>query len=238
MSYSCSKVGDPRPGHPYKGGNFCAFLPENMEGVKIANLLKRAFECGLTFQIKSFNGEERVTWGPIPHKTSWDGGKARYGPAHPKLLGVVVGFLAMGGGEPGAPAQQILSGMALPPSHSGRVGASLCFSLQGSCGMADQPWHSPAGAKPLAHPTSISGVETCNSPWTRTVGPVHFQPVLGTSCPCRLQDTPGAELPLSAPLKGWGKNKGLLPTVVLAHQDLQCCFSAPQEWLPRCPVPP
>ncbi|XP_057897462.1 uncharacterized protein LOC131094012 [Melospiza georgiana] len=72
-------VGDPRPGHPYKGGNFCAFLPENTEGVKIAKLLKRAFECGLTFQIKSCNGEERVTWGPIPHKTSWDGGKARNG---------------------------------------------------------------------------------------------------------------------------------------------------------------
>ncbi|XP_054505505.2 uncharacterized protein LOC129130890 isoform X2 [Agelaius phoeniceus] len=72
-------AGDPRPGHPYKGGNFCAFLPENTEGVKIAKLLKRAFECELTFQIKSCNGEERVTWGPIPHKTSWDGGKARNG---------------------------------------------------------------------------------------------------------------------------------------------------------------
>uniref|UniRef100_A0A8C3MCV4 RING-type E3 ubiquitin transferase n=1 Tax=Geospiza parvula TaxID=87175 RepID=A0A8C3MCV4_GEOPR len=72
-------VGNPRPGHPYKGGNFFAFLPENPEGVKIAMLLKRAFECGLTFQIKSCNGEERVMWGPIPHKTSWDGGKARNG---------------------------------------------------------------------------------------------------------------------------------------------------------------
>ncbi|XP_039553159.1 uncharacterized protein LOC120496608 isoform X3 [Passer montanus] len=73
------EAGDPRPGHPYKGGNFCAFLPDTKEGLKIANLLKKAFECGLTFQIKSCNGEERVTWGPIPHKTSWDGGKARNG---------------------------------------------------------------------------------------------------------------------------------------------------------------
>ncbi|XP_053856280.1 uncharacterized protein LOC128819899 isoform X1 [Vidua macroura] len=169
-------VGHPRPGHPYKGGNFCAFLPANKEGRKTAKLLKKAFECGLTFQIKSCNGEERVTWGLIPHKTSWDGGKARYSPAHSKLLGVVVGFLAVGGGEPWAPAQQILAGMGLPHSYSGRVGASLCFSLQGSYGMANQPWHSPAGAKALAHPTSISGVETCNSPWTRTVGPVHLQP--------------------------------------------------------------
>lgn len=72
-------AGDPRPGYPYKGGNFCAFLPENKEGLKIAKLLKEAFECGLTFQIKSCNGEEIVTWGPIPHKTSWDGGKARNG---------------------------------------------------------------------------------------------------------------------------------------------------------------
>ncbi|NXG89591.1 DTX3L ligase, partial [Stercorarius parasiticus] len=76
---SCSKVGDPHPGQPYKGGNFCAFLPDNREGQKTAVLLKKAFEQGLTFQIKSFNGEERVTWGLIPHKTSWDGGKARNG---------------------------------------------------------------------------------------------------------------------------------------------------------------
>ncbi|NWY47485.1 DTX3L ligase, partial [Sylvia atricapilla] len=79
MSYSCSKVWDPHPGQPYKGGNFCAFLPDNLEGLKIAKLLKKAFERGLTFQIKSFNGEERVTWAFIPHKTSWDGGKARNG---------------------------------------------------------------------------------------------------------------------------------------------------------------
>ncbi|XP_055553272.1 uncharacterized protein LOC114015919 isoform X1 [Falco cherrug] len=72
-------VGDPRPGQPYKGGTFCAFLPDNREGQKTAMLLKKAFEHGLTFQIKSCNGEERVTWGLIPHKTSWGGGKARNG---------------------------------------------------------------------------------------------------------------------------------------------------------------
>ncbi|NXN65835.1 DTX3L ligase, partial [Himantopus himantopus] len=79
MLSSYSKVGDPRPGQPYKGGNFCAFLPDNKEGQKTAMLLKKAFEHGLTFQIKSCDGEERVTWGLIPHKTSWDGGKARNG---------------------------------------------------------------------------------------------------------------------------------------------------------------
>uniref|UniRef100_A0A663ML95 E3 ubiquitin-protein ligase n=1 Tax=Athene cunicularia TaxID=194338 RepID=A0A663ML95_ATHCN len=72
-------VGDPHPGQPYKGGKFYAFLPDNREGQKTALLLKKAFEHGLTFQIKSFNGEERVTWGLIPHKTSWDGGKDRSG---------------------------------------------------------------------------------------------------------------------------------------------------------------
>ncbi|KAM9267557.1 uncharacterized protein RDI95_012538 [Morus bassanus] len=72
-------VGDPRPGEPYKGGDFYAFLPDNKEGQKTATLLKKAFEHGLTFQIKSCNGKERVTWGLIPHKTSWDGGKARNG---------------------------------------------------------------------------------------------------------------------------------------------------------------
>ncbi|XP_054657473.1 uncharacterized protein LOC129195450 [Grus americana] len=72
-------VGDPRPGQPYKGGDFYAFLPDNKEGRKTAMLLKKAFEHGLTFQIKSCNGEERVTWGLIPHKTSWHGGKASNG---------------------------------------------------------------------------------------------------------------------------------------------------------------
>nr|XP_009687871.1 PREDICTED: uncharacterized protein LOC104153617 [Struthio camelus australis] len=72
-------VGDPCPGQPYKGGTFHAYLPDNREGQKTAVLLKKAFEHGLTFQIKSFSGEERVTWGLIPHKTSWNGGKARNG---------------------------------------------------------------------------------------------------------------------------------------------------------------
>lgn len=174
MSYSCSKVGDPRPGQPYKGGDFCAFLPDNKEGLKTAKLLKKAFDRGLTFQIKSCDGEERVTWGLIPHKTSWDGGRDRYGPAHPKFWVLVVGFSAIGGGEPWVPAQQILAGMALPPSHSDRVGASLCFSLQGTYGMADQPQHPPAGAKALAHSTTISGVETSKFPMDKNSGPCLF----------------------------------------------------------------
>nr|XP_027301318.2 uncharacterized protein LOC101790937 [Anas platyrhynchos] len=72
-------VGHPHPGQPYKGGCFIAFLPDNREGQKTAMLLKKAFEQGLTFRIKSCDGEERVTWGLIPHKTSWHGSKARNG---------------------------------------------------------------------------------------------------------------------------------------------------------------
>ncbi|XP_039943231.1 uncharacterized protein LOC120763751 isoform X2 [Hirundo rustica] len=91
-------VGDPHPGQPYKGGNFCAFLPNNEEGLMTAKLLKKAFERGLTFQIKSYNGEERVTWGFIPHKTSWDGGKARNGYPDAQYLhevGTVLNKLAL-----------------------------------------------------------------------------------------------------------------------------------------------
>ncbi|NXG71027.1 DTX3L ligase, partial [Baryphthengus martii] len=79
MLSSCSKVGDPHPGQPYKGGDFYAFLPDNRDGQKTAVLLKKAFEHGLTFQIKTCNGEERVTWGLIPHKTSFHGGKPSNG---------------------------------------------------------------------------------------------------------------------------------------------------------------
>ncbi|KAH1174424.1 uncharacterized protein LOC123356229 [Mauremys mutica] len=73
------EAGDPRPGRPYRGGRFQAFLPDNREGKKTSQLLQKAFEQGLTFQIQSCDGEERVMWHLIPHKTSFDKGKARNG---------------------------------------------------------------------------------------------------------------------------------------------------------------
>uniref|UniRef100_A0A8C3SXD6 E3 ubiquitin-protein ligase n=1 Tax=Chelydra serpentina TaxID=8475 RepID=A0A8C3SXD6_CHESE len=73
------EAGDPQPGRPYRGGRFQAFLPDNREGKKTSQLLQKAFEQGLTFQIKSCDGEERVTWHLVPHKTSADKGKARNG---------------------------------------------------------------------------------------------------------------------------------------------------------------
>lgn len=43
----------------------------------MAVLLHKAFERGLTFQIRSDGLEDKVTWGLIPHKTSMEGGKSR-----------------------------------------------------------------------------------------------------------------------------------------------------------------
>ncbi|XP_006006021.1 uncharacterized protein SI:BUSM1-163L24.3 [Latimeria chalumnae] len=71
--------GDPNPGKQYKGGRFEAFLPENKDGKKVLLLLNKAFDRGLTFKIRSFDTEDRVTWGCIPHKTSLSGGKAKNG---------------------------------------------------------------------------------------------------------------------------------------------------------------
>uniref|UniRef100_A0A8C8VF63 RING-type E3 ubiquitin transferase n=1 Tax=Pelusios castaneus TaxID=367368 RepID=A0A8C8VF63_9SAUR len=80
------QAGDPRPGKPYRGGRFEAFLPDNREGKKTALLLQKAFERGLTFQIKASDAEDRVTWHLIPHKTSFDKGKARNGYPDPQYL--------------------------------------------------------------------------------------------------------------------------------------------------------
>ncbi|XP_034992347.2 uncharacterized protein LOC118095314 [Zootoca vivipara] len=73
------QAGDPFPGHLYRGGRFEAFLPDNPEGRRLMVLLHKAFERSLTFRIRTCGLEERVTWGPIPHKTSMEGGKARNG---------------------------------------------------------------------------------------------------------------------------------------------------------------
>ncbi|XP_067397067.1 uncharacterized protein [Emydura macquarii macquarii] len=73
------EAGDPRPGRPYRGGRFEAFLPDNREGKQIVLLLQKAFERGLTFQLTPSDPEDRVTWHRIPHKTSFDKGKARNG---------------------------------------------------------------------------------------------------------------------------------------------------------------
>ncbi|XP_062988506.1 uncharacterized protein LOC134402732 [Elgaria multicarinata webbii] len=73
------QAGHPRPGLPYRGDRFEAFLPDNPEGQRLMVLLHKAFERGLIFQIRSCGSGEKVTWGSIPHKTSMEGGKDRNG---------------------------------------------------------------------------------------------------------------------------------------------------------------
>ncbi|XP_008111381.2 uncharacterized protein LOC100563670 [Anolis carolinensis] len=73
------QAGHPRPGCPYRGGRFEAFLPDNPEGRRLMLLLRKAFKHNLIFQIQTCGTEEKVVWGSLPHKTSMEGGKVRNG---------------------------------------------------------------------------------------------------------------------------------------------------------------
>lgn len=68
--------GDPNPGEPFRGGEFKAYLPDNLEGKKILMLLQKAFETRLIFKVVSESRRQAyVTWNDIPHKTAIMGGK-------------------------------------------------------------------------------------------------------------------------------------------------------------------
>lgn len=59
-----------------------AFLPNNQEGKKVLQLLRRAFEQKLIFtvgQSRTTSAENQVTWNDIHHKTSMESGPTRYG---------------------------------------------------------------------------------------------------------------------------------------------------------------
>ncbi|XP_067326202.1 uncharacterized protein [Anolis sagrei] len=73
------QAGHPRPGYPYRGGRFEAFLPDNSEGRRLMLLLRKAFKHDLIFQIQTCGTEEKVVWGSLPHKTSMEGGRLRNG---------------------------------------------------------------------------------------------------------------------------------------------------------------
>ena len=67
----------PHPGNRYHGTSRTAYLPDNKEGRKVLNLLKKAFEQKLTFTIgrSSTTGKDDcVIWNDIHHKTSMLGG--------------------------------------------------------------------------------------------------------------------------------------------------------------------
>ncbi|MBN3309596.1 DTX1 ligase, partial [Amia calva] len=67
----------PHPGLPFKGGIFHAYLPLNAKANKLLPLLKKAFNQGQTFTIKTGEAVDKVVWGKmIPHKTKLEGGKS------------------------------------------------------------------------------------------------------------------------------------------------------------------
>ncbi|XP_023124222.2 uncharacterized protein si:busm1-163l24.3 [Amphiprion ocellaris] len=71
--------GHPSPGKPFKGGTFEAYLPDSEMVKKLLPRLEKAFRQGLTFTVTSKDGEAKVSWDCIPHKTSLQGGKSGNG---------------------------------------------------------------------------------------------------------------------------------------------------------------
>ncbi|KAM6951112.1 E3 ubiquitin-protein ligase DTX3L-like [Aplochiton taeniatus] len=69
----------PNPGSAFQGGTFHAFLPLNEMTLQLSPSLKQAFDQGLTFCVRAEDAGDKVAWGHIPHKTSIEGGKSRYG---------------------------------------------------------------------------------------------------------------------------------------------------------------
>lgn len=71
----------PNPGKRYHGVNRSAYLPNNKEGNEVLALLKKAFEQKLIFTVgtsRTTGMDDQVTWNDIHHKTSVDGGTAKY----------------------------------------------------------------------------------------------------------------------------------------------------------------
>ena len=67
----------PNPGKPYAGTDRNAYLPDNKEGKKVLELLRKAFDQKLTFTIgrSATTGMDNcVIWNDIHHKTSTTGG--------------------------------------------------------------------------------------------------------------------------------------------------------------------
>ena len=71
----------PNPGKPYTRTNKTTYLPDNKEGRKVCQLLKKAFHQKLTFTIgrsTTTGKDDCVVWNDIPHKTSIGGGVGKY----------------------------------------------------------------------------------------------------------------------------------------------------------------
>ncbi|CAB3980995.1 E3 ubiquitin- ligase DTX3L [Paramuricea clavata] len=90
----------PNPGKPYQGTSRTAYLPNNQEGKKVLNLLKKAFNQKLTFTIgrsTTTGRDDCVIWNDIRHKTSIYGGPTDFGYPDPDYLGRVQDELAAKG---------------------------------------------------------------------------------------------------------------------------------------------
>lgn len=71
----------PNPGKPYKGTTRRAYLPDNREGAKIHEMLKKAFDARLIFtvgQSVTSGTDDVVTWNDIHHKTNISGPSFAY----------------------------------------------------------------------------------------------------------------------------------------------------------------
>ncbi len=74
------KEEDPSPGEVYRGTQRTAYLPNNPEGEKVLNLLKKAWNLKLIFKIgkPAASGQPvSVIWNNISHKTNLQGGSEK-----------------------------------------------------------------------------------------------------------------------------------------------------------------
>ncbi|NWI93204.1 DTX3L ligase, partial [Pitta sordida] len=79
----------PNPGRYYGATSRRAYLPDNEEGRKILELLRRAFDQKLIFtvgQSRTTGAQDVITWNDIHHKTSMDGGPENFGYPDPDYL--------------------------------------------------------------------------------------------------------------------------------------------------------
>ncbi|XP_078597385.1 uncharacterized protein LOC144873702 [Branchiostoma floridae x Branchiostoma japonicum] len=90
----------PNPGRPFSGTRRRAFLPDNSEGRKVKDLLRKAFDRRLIFTIGTSHTtgkSDTVVWNDIHHKTNTHGGPDEYGYPDPTYLNRVREELAAKG---------------------------------------------------------------------------------------------------------------------------------------------
>lgn len=74
--------GHSNPGQNYDGTDRKAYLPDNSEGKNLSQLLRQAFDGGLTFTVgrsQTTGRDNQIIWNGIPHKTNIRGGKQSFG---------------------------------------------------------------------------------------------------------------------------------------------------------------